>query len=311
MKIQPTMDNKLFAAYYSDSLTTSSSHAKYDTKNNYTSAAGLRCTGSLDYPAAKAINALSPVVSGGNHKHRRHHSHHSSFDIIANKLFTRELVSSNRVHNSRARSFSDDGVVSRFDENLRSSLLVGKIDRLKLEGTDNHNSSSARIAPTVTTTTCESKVRFATITIQEYPIEPGVNPGGTKGCPLTIGWDPLSTKHVDLDVFENARSENRRDLSQLKLVSAHREKILLGMGYTMRSIQAGTKAANLTRRSRFGTISRLHTSSSQEMLEGFRSNVHNFVTLGNKKRREQKFLAPYATATATTSTTTTTTTTEA
>lgn len=294
MKIQPKMDNKLFAAYYSDSLSTSPDHVQYDTKNNYTSAAGLRCTGSLDFPAAKAISVLSPVVSGGKHKQSRH----SSFDIIANKLLTRELVSSNRDNNSRARSFSDYGV-SSFDENLRTSLLVGQIDRLKLEGIDNHNSSSARIAPT---TTCKCRVRFATITIQEYPIEPGVNPGGTKGCPLTIGWDPLSTKHVDIDVFENARSENRRDLSQLKLVSAHREKLLLGLGYTMRSIQAGTKAANLTRRSRFGTISRLHTIASQEIMEGLRSNLHNFVTLGNKKRREQKFLAPYATTTTTTTT---------
>jgi hypothetical protein len=289
MKIQPIMEDELFAAYYSDLTTTSPNHVKFDTINNYrtsdsiiverTSSAGLSCTGVLDYPAAKSINVLSPVVkqkqergSGGKH----------------NKVFTKELVSSNLVNKSRTRSLSDYGV-SRFDENLRTSLIVEKIDRLKSESGDNRNSSSA--APT----TRGGKVRFSTITIQEYSIQPGVNPGGTKGCPLTIGWKPISSKKLDLDVFENARSENRRDSSQLKLVSAHREHILLEMGYPMRFIMAGTKAANQARRSRYSTISRLHYSASQEMLEGLRSTVHNLVTLGSKKRREQNFLAPYTT----------------
>jgi hypothetical protein len=304
MKIQPIMEDELFAAYYSDLTTTSPNHVKFDTINNYrtsdsiiverTSSAGLSCTGVLDYPAAKSINVLSPVVkqkqergSGGKHNNQFRHSS-ASFENIANKVFTKELVSSNLVNKSRTRSLSDYGV-SRFDENLRTSLIVEKIDRLKSESGDNRNSSSA--APT----TRGGKVRFSTITIQEYSIQPGVNPGGTKGCPLTIGWKPISSKKLDLDVFENARSENRRDSSQLKLVSAHREHILLEMGYPMRFIMAGTKAANQARRSRYSTISRLHSSATQEMLEGLRSTVHNLVTLGSKKRREQNFLAPYTT----------------
>ena len=120
-----------------------------------------------------------------------------------------------------------------------------------------------------------------------------MNPGGTKGCPLTIGWEVIGKDDLDLDVFESLRSEHRRRGDQLKLVSAHREQMLRRMGYSMREIMDGEKAANKTRRARFNTIARLCSSDSQEKLEDLQRNMKNLVTFGSKKRREQKLLAPY------------------
>lgn len=176
--------------------------------------------------------------------------------------------------------------VSTFEEDVRKSLHAEKVNRLKSKGkiSDKNNATGAR-----------GKVRFSSITIQEYSIEPGMNPGGNKGCPLTMGWDPISTQSLDVDVFESYRCHNRREHDQLKLVSAQREHMLLNMGYTMKSILAGTKAANRTRRERFNTLARLNSSESEEMIEGLRRGALNFVTFGNKKRQEQKLMAPYST----------------
>jgi len=136
-------------------------------------------------------------------------------------------------------------------------------------------------------------VRFSNITIQEYAIEPGVNPGGTKGCPLTIGWKVINSTSVDVDVFEKSRYNQRRNWWQLRLIAEDRQQILREMGYTTKSIVAGTRAASAARRGRVNTIARLKSSDSEEMIESLSNKVHNFVTFGHKKRREQKLLAPY------------------
>ena len=65
------------------------------------------------------------------------------------------------------------------------------------------------------------------------------------------------------------------------------------MGYSMKEIMNGEKAANKARRARFETIARLKSMDSQETLEGLQRNVRNLVTFGSKKRKEQKLLAPF------------------
>jgi len=142
-------------------------------------------------------------------------------------------------------------------------------------------------------TKTQKGVQFSNITIQEYTIEPGVNPGGTNGCPFTIGWDSINSTSVDVDAFENTRHNKRRDWTQLKLTAGQREQILKEMGYTTKSIVSGIRAANVARRERVNTIARLKSSDTEQMMESLRKNVHNFVTFGKTKRREQKLLAPY------------------
>merc|ERR1712238_451891 len=141
-------------------------------------------------------------------------------------------------------------------------------------------------------------VHFSNVTIQEYPIQPGDNPGGNTGCPLTIGWDVIGLPvTISLDKYEKFRDCDdsihcRRPSSQLIYVSSHREHILRQLGYSNKSINAGTKAANQTRRNRYQNIARLKSSKYEGFLEVIRKNVHNLITCGQKKRRERKYLEP-------------------
>lgn len=264
--------NDEFAAYYSDLTTTAPGQIKFET--SYTTDSRVD---EIDDPAAKTINVLSPV--------RKRHSIcceklSSDFETsTANKIYTKELVSSSKSR----RIDSDPYGANTFDQDLRECILETRINELKLESMANVQETAKKRAG----------VRFSKVTVQEYPLQPGVNPGGSKGCPITMGWNPISTDILDIDIFEDIRGEHRRTQPELKLVSAHREQMLKQMGYSRKAILEGTKAANQARRGRYTTIARLKSSESQEMIEGFQRNVQNLVTFGSKKRREQKFLAPY------------------
>lgn len=278
MKIQPIMDDQ-FAKYYSDLTTTSPDHVKFvDTEYSSDDLVEEIC-----HPAAKTVNVLIPVAkrSSGSDKSN---SSSTDFEIsTANKIYTKELVSSNKVNKTRIENLSSYGE-NTFDQDMRECHMLEKVNRLKSEGNK---------AATTKASSNKGGVRFDTITIQEYSVQPGVNPGGSKGCPLTIDWNPISTETLDLDVFERVRCEHRRVSEQLKMVSAHRQHLLRGMGYTQRNIMEGTKAANQARRARFSTIARLKSTDSQEKIEELERKFQNIVTFGIKKRKEQKYLAPY------------------
>lgn len=185
-----------------------------------------------------------------------------------------------------------------FDKDLKESRMQEKVNRLKAEGMARLQTKKEDSNAATATAPAQRTVRFDTVTIREHSVQPGVNPGGTKGCPLTIGWEPIHSETLDLEVFDTIRRDRRRCIHQLKLVSDHRQQMLTNMGFTMRDINEGTRAANIARRNRCNTIARLKSSDTQEMLEGFRSNVQNLVTFGTKKRKEQKLLKPYKMAAA-------------
>lgn len=273
MKIQPIMEDQ-FAIYYSDLTTTSPDHVQFDTA--YSSPTVM--VEELHHPAAKTINVLSPEKRSFVES-----SSSSDFEIsTANKIYTKELISSNTVDQARETETLSEYGVSTFDRDMHECHIAEKVNRLKAEGN-----------PTTAKTSTKKGVRFSSITIQEYSLQPGVNPGGTKGCPLTIGWKPISKDTLDLDVFESVRTKHRRNHDQLKLVSIHREQVLREMGYTMRDIMEGTKEATRARRHRYSTIARLKSTDSQEIIEDLQRNVQNLVSFGSKRRKERKFLAPY------------------
>lgn len=273
MKVKPIMDNQS-ANDYSNMTQT------YDFA--YPSPMSMAVE-ELQHPVAKTINVLSPV-----NKKQTISVSSSSSDFeprTANKIYTKELVSSHSINFSRCESRSSYGA-STFDQDKRECQIAEKVNRLKAEGTNATAKASSKPSE-------KRAVQFSRISIQEYSLQPGINPGGSKGCPLTIGWEVIGKDDLDLDAFESLRSERRRRGDQLKLVSDHREQMLRRMGYSMREIMDGEKAANQTRRARFNTISRLKSTDSQEKLEGIQRNVKHLVTFGSKKRREQKLLAPY------------------
>mmetsp|Transcript_5382 Transcript_5382/g.13525 ORF Transcript_5382/g.13525 Transcript_5382/m.13525 type:complete len:291 (+) Transcript_5382:66-938(+) len=264
MKIQPMMNSRC-VTQFSDLTTTAQDHVKLHA-NCYVSgslmdeetASGWTYARDPDDLEAKSFKLLNPYM---RQKYAR---------SIGKNFLTEKFTVSDQANKSLTTSFS---------------VGASKVNPVKREETVRADIQSE--------TETRRVIRFSNVTIQEYTIQPGVNPGGFKGCPLTIGWEPISSKSVNLDVFEESRFSKRRNHKQLQLQAEQRENILKGMGYTMRSIRAGTKAANLCRRERANTINRLQSSATEERLEELRMNVRNFVTFGQTKRREQKFLVPY------------------
>ena len=273
------------------------------------SVSGLTCTGDLDYPAAKSLSTLFPVVSSKHQQQNRQKAARPCLDDSASRIYIKEVLSNaactklsnNNGTTSTGSSFDMDSLkvlIEKEEKKNKKKEKVGNINK-------NVNSDKSNNV---------SVVQFSNVTIQEYPIQPGDNPGGNTGCPLTIGWDPIGEPvTVQIDLYEKFRfgtssngsgdndsnndyngNDNRRSNKKLcPLVSAHREHILHQLGYTSKSIRAGTKSANQTRRNRYQTIARLKSSKSDEFLESIQRNLHNIITCGEKKRREKKFLAPY------------------
>ena len=203
-------------------------------------------------------------------------------DHYASKVFTRELHNKKRRHNFTLGHFHDDL------ENILTTVIT---HHDKEEKKKSNIEDEPTIDENETQTCC---VNFSVVTIQEYSIEPGDNPGGNKGCPLTIGWDPVSEPVTfDLDAYEEVRHFNRRLPREMELVSAHRQDLLLRMGYSAHEIIAATREANNIRRNRYKTIDSLKSTESQERIEGLRKKLHNLMTFGGAKRQERNFLAPY------------------
>jgi hypothetical protein len=270
------------------------------------SVSGLTCTGDLDYPAAKSLSTLFPVVS----KHHQQHQTHPCLDDTANRIYIKEVLSSAAcTKKSYMTSSSFDNCY--MPNNGTTSTGSFDMDSLKIlikkEEKKNKKEKGGNDTDVVVNNNNNNNVvgvHFSNVTIQEYPIQPGDNPGGNNGCPLTIGWEPIGEPvTLQIDLYEHFRSgdnnnnNNRRSSNKLNpLVSAHREHILRQLGHSSKSIRAGTKSANQTRRNRYQTIARLKSSKGDEFLESIQKKVHNIITCGGKKRREKKFLAPYLSA---------------
>lgn len=284
MKLQQTMDD-LNVRQFSDKRRMSDwEECDPDYKSDSflvrrSTASGLTCTGDLDYPAAKSLNVVSPHSKNLQHRHSGSFSKiiPMTFEKTAKRVFTKELLLSNtKSRSSRGESLRSCNTESTFREDVME--CVDESLRFKKTHQDADTETSTR-------------VRFSKVTIQEYTIQPCVNPGGNNGCPLTIGWEPVDFLTLDINAFEDNRSWNRRGSTSLRMVAEDREDLLKGMGYTQKEIMAGTRAANRARRDRFETISRLDSARSEELIERVCRSIQNVLTC--KKRREQAFLAPY------------------
>ena len=100
-----------------------------------------------------------------------------------------------------------------------------------------------------------SRVSFGSIQILTFLMEPGDNPSVTRGCPLTIGWEPLEKTISDVESYERLRpSEGRRSSKELRLSTERRTQILLEQGHSPREISAKAVAATRAKESRLLTL---------------------------------------------------------
>jgi hypothetical protein len=250
-------------------------------KNKRDSLSGV--LSNIDHPSPATLAVLAPVGASCSDKASSSHSPLWN-NQATSKVFASELRNKARCRFSNGH-FNDDleNVLSVMMKAHRSEKQNTVVTATEEEGTREEDYGHNLIT-----------VRFSVVTIQEYSIQPGDNPGGNSGCPLTIGWDPLSEPvTLGLDAYEEVRHFNRRLPHEMELVSSHRQDLLLRMGYSAREVLAATKAANTIRRNRCKTIASLKSSAAEERMEALRRYFHNLMTLGGAKRQEREFLAPF------------------
>ena len=90
----------------------------------------------------------------------------------------------------------------------------------------------------------------------------GDNPGSYMSPPLSIGWNCSSSSSISVNEYEKIRDGKRRDHKALLIPSSERRKKLLDVGFTMRDIVEGIRAANHIRSQRQHTKSVMKYSKS-------------------------------------------------
>jgi hypothetical protein len=85
------------------------------------------------------------------------------------------------------------------------------------------------------------KLRFDYVVIRDMPIELGEHPA-SDGAPITIGWEPESTRKVHIDLYELSR-DDPKTVHELRLSVTERAKMLLDAGYDIEDIVNASEQA--------------------------------------------------------------------
>lgn len=88
-----------------------------------------------------------------------------------------------------------------------------------------------------------------------------------RGPPVSIAWDFHNELIMDLEKYEQARSNTRRNQSQMKMPADVRSQILLECGYSEKEIRKVAKDATIARKQRIKTIDLLHQEGIEEKFE--------------------------------------------
>ncbi|KAL3928403.1 MAG: hypothetical protein SGBAC_012666 [Bacillariaceae sp.] len=167
-------------------------------------------------------------------------------------------------HHTVKTSFTDDTLADCLD--LDDDLAYGDDDH----DDDDDDDASAITVPDITYSRDiflprgppperDTKVKFHSVEVREYPIIPGDHPSCRLGPPLTIGWEhnKSSCKISPMDDFENLRGRQRcRNTQELMISSFERRNILKKLGFSKREIGKASTQASKVRNQRNTTTQR-------------------------------------------------------
>lgn len=146
-------------------------------------------------------------------------------------------------------------------------------------GTESNNNTTPPLA---------KKVSFGTISIREYPICVGDNPGGSWGVPITIDWEHQSEASFDFDMYETTRPERRTQL-EIAMPAPVRYEKLRAEGFSRQEIQKAEKQANIIRCRRRRTVEMLHMAPIHEFSETIVKGTVKALSLRKKKKNKDEF----------------------
>ena len=87
------------------------------------------------------------------------------------------------------------------------------------------------------------------------------------GPPVSLDWEHQDETVYDLIEYDEAVSDTRRKMPELKMPSKLRDQILRESGYTKQDIQKATKASNIARAQRKRTVEMLKLQPLHEAFE--------------------------------------------
>lgn len=96
-------------------------------------------------------------------------------------------------------------------------------------------------------------VSFDKVVVREYPVDLGDNPSVSRGCPLTIGWDPV--RHVEYKVEDyEVHKPPKRANNEMFLSFVDRHGILKEGGFSAKEVTEMAIKVNDERIRRFRTV---------------------------------------------------------
>lgn len=140
--------------------------------------------------------------------------------------------------------------------------------------------------------TTAKAVRFGNVSIREFPVVVGDNPGGTSGPPISIGWEHHSEVTVDLVSYEGQRPPRRRGREMLIPLDVRFERLRIA-GYSRSEIVTLTKPVNVARSQRKRTLDTLHLQPFQRFNENLARKTKSLLTGGRRKKQEKKLLQSF------------------
>lgn len=127
------------------------------------------------------------------------------------------------------------------------------------------------------------RVSYGHITIREYGMIPGDNPGVSRGVPLSLDWQHFWEGNFPVDTYESVKTEPRHHL-EMRVPAEVRAKILRDSGSNWKEIQSSIRAANITRRDRLNTLRRLPSQNFDEKVEKLGRGFKKMFGAGKKSR---------------------------
>jgi hypothetical protein len=134
---------------------------------------------------------------------------------------------------------------------------------------------------------------FSTVTIREYLICVGDNPGAVSGPALSIEWEPMAEITVPLNEYEVHRASTRRESREMIVPARVRFHMLRAVGYSTDEIVRATRPVNVVRKQRKRTLETLHLHSWHYLQERVFRGARNVLSGGDKKKKELELFNLY------------------
>ena len=142
-----------------------------------------------------------------------------------------------------------------------------------------------KVAPQTINDAKQKRVRFNTISIREYEIQPSDNPSTMFYPGLELGWKyNVLVSSFSIDKFESQRTTQRREqYNQRPLLTTYRRSLLLEFGFSQKDIEVASARARALKEEREKSIERMHLDWCDRIMEDFRVCCSRVLKLSCKR----------------------------